>query len=333
VSDDGARRDARRQVPDRLRDLFPLTRKRIRSEVDEEIALHIAARISELERNGMSASEAHAEALRRFGEVAVTRAVCIEYDQRREARLRVKMEWRDALQDVRIACRQVWRRPGFTITVVLTLALGIGAATTVFSVADHVVLRPLPYDRADRVLTVWSADTKSGELRKAVSPGEFVAWSEGARSTSAWGLAEPSGYDLTGGVHPEPVTAWRVTAGFFSALGVRPMLGGLLTPEDFAGAEAGAGGVMISHALWQRVYGGDARIAGRTIQLDGQPAVVRDCGSHDPARWPASRCAGRAASGRCVSRAGGCLGTARDCCGRTYGLRGRLHVRGRADAG
>ena len=253
---------------------LPRSRRKIRAEVDEELAYHLEQRRLELERGGVSSPDAHEQALARFGELSATRNVCIECDERTEARMRRSLEWSDIAQDVRIALRQLLRRPGFSVTALFTLALGIGAATTVFSVTDRVLLRPLPYHEAERVVTVWGTDRSSGLQKAEVTPGEFAAWSEsGSASFAAWGLAEPFGYDITVDVHPEPVTAWHISSGFLDALGVRPMLGSGFMAEDYSADRVPA--VLLSHALWTTRFGGDAAIVGRTIQLDGGGVVVR----------------------------------------------------------
>lgn len=175
--------------------------------------------------------------------------------------------------DLRYAARTLARRPGFTVVAVATLSLGIGAATAIFSAADHVVLRDLPYTDAGRVVTLWETDDARGEQHKEVSPGNFIAWAERSSAFESMGLAEPSGVDLTSpGAPPVSVPTWDVTEGFFEALGVRPILGAGFEPGHYA--PGGPAAVMISYDLWQRRLGGDPSVVGTTLEVNGSGAVV-----------------------------------------------------------
>lgn len=177
------------------------------------------------------------------------------------------------LRDLRHAARNLARNPGFSAVAVLTLALGIGAATAIFSTVDHVVLRPLAYTDAERVVTLWETDRATGETHGEVSPGNFIEWEQRIGGFEAMGLAEPSGIELSvSGRSPEAFPSWAVTQGFFDALGVRPLLGGGFVPEHFA--PGGPAAVMISHDLWQRRFGEDPGIVGRSLEVDGGAAVV-----------------------------------------------------------
>jgi putative ABC transport system permease protein len=176
------------------------------------------------------------------------------------------------MTDLRVALRQLATRPAFTVIAVVTLALGIGATTTIFSVVDHLMLRDLPFPEADRVVTVWQTNAREGVPREDVAPGNYLDWKERSRSFSAIGAAEPYSFDLTGDGRPEVLIASLVTDGFFEALGVRPAVGRLFRPEDF---RENAGDVaVVGWGLWQRRFGGDAGLVGRTLVLDGRPTVV-----------------------------------------------------------
>lgn len=175
--------------------------------------------------------------------------------------------------DLRYAARTLLKSPGFTAVAVLTLALGIGATTAIFSTVDYVVLRPLPYTDADRVVTLWETDRATGDMHKEVSPGNFIAWEARAGAFEPMGLAEPSGIEVTqSGGPPESAPSWSVTEGFFDALGVRPILGAGFGPGHFQ--PGGPAAVMISHSVWQRRFGGDPSLVGRTIEVDGSGTVV-----------------------------------------------------------
>lgn len=187
----------------------------------------------------------------------------------------------EVAQDARLAVRQLRRRPGFALVAVLTLAIGIGANTAIFSAADHVLLRPLPYVGADRVFRVFETDRRTGGDRKEAAPANFLAWRERSRVFAAMGLAEPYGFDVVFDARPERARAWLVSDGYFEALGVRPVLGRSFVAEEYAQVttrgDAGlpaAMVVLISHRMWRDRFGGDARIIGATIELDDAPATI-----------------------------------------------------------
>jgi putative ABC transport system permease protein len=176
------------------------------------------------------------------------------------------------IQDLRFAVRALAKTPGFTLVAGLTLALGIGATTTIFSVVDHLMLRNLPYADAERVVTLWQVNTRLGVAREDVSPANYIDWKDRSRSFSAMGAVQPYSFDLIGEGRPQVVLANLVTEGFFEALGVQPLAGRLPQPGDFR-LEAGPVAV-VGWGLWQRRFGGDSHLIGRTILLDGRPTTV-----------------------------------------------------------
>lgn len=176
------------------------------------------------------------------------------------------------LQDLRHALRGLLQRPAFALLAVAVVALGIGAATAMFGVLDTLLIRSLPYDDADRIVTVWEENAKSGIERDDVAPANFFDWREQAHSFEAIAALDPWSLDLTGGEHPEVVFASRVTEGFFQALGTRALHGRTFVPEEFR-----AGGrkvVVLSHSLWQRRFGADPALIGQALPLDGEPHTV-----------------------------------------------------------
>lgn len=247
--------------------------RRIRQDVDEEIRFHLEQRAAELERQGFPPGAAREEALRRFGDLESTRAACYGSDLRKVRRVH-RGEYRaELVQDAKQGLRQLRRRPGFTAAAVLTLAIGIGATTAIFSVADHVVLRPLSYDGSDRIVTLWETNRDRRETHNEVSPGNFISWEERSASFSSMGLAEPHGVALAGeDGGPESFPTWNVTEKFFGALGVRPILGPGFSHEHFV--SGGPAAIMISHSLWQRRFGGDPSVVGRAIEVDESTATV-----------------------------------------------------------
>jgi predicted permease len=169
-------------------------------------------------------------------------------------------------QDLRFALRRLRQSPAFTTIAVLTLALGIGATTAIFSVLDAVVLRPLPFTRSSELQMVW--ETMPGNDTRWVAPANFVDWRRSARSFTELAAFSPSAATLTGGDAPERLSTVAVSANFFDVLGARASLGRALMPSD-AAPDAGAI-VVLSDDLWRRRYGSDAGIVGRDIAIDGQ---------------------------------------------------------------
>ena len=173
--------------------------------------------------------------------------------------------------DVRHAVRTLARARGFTVTAVLVTALGVGATTAVFSVADHVLLRPLPFPDPDRLVKVWQDQTRRGYSRMELSPGNFRDW-KAASASSFSGLSAFTGVsmNMTGGAQPERLDGARVTTDLFRTLGVHAAVGRTLLSTD----ESGPPAVVIAASLWQRLYGADPSALGRTVLLDQSPYVI-----------------------------------------------------------
>ena len=173
-------------------------------------------------------------------------------------------------QDIRHGVRMLWRSPGFAVTAVIILSLGIAGTVSIATLLDTLLFRPLPYAEAERVVTVWQRSA-AGD-RDDVAPANFLDWRE--RNTSFEGLAAvvPYSYDYTGGAHPEVFFGAQVTEGFFETLGTRPMVGRTFEPaEHTRGAKLV---VIITHGLWQRRFNGDPGILNGPISLDGQPFTI-----------------------------------------------------------
>lgn len=175
-------------------------------------------------------------------------------------------------QDLRHGARILIKKPGFTIVAVLTLAIGIGANTAIFSLVYGVLLHPLPYPEAERSVTVWQVPTENAAARRLASPANFLDWRERAKSFSELAGVMAFTYDYVVDGQPETFHAVQVTDGFFRALGIRPVMGRDFRPEDF---QPNAGNVVLmSYGLWQQRFGGDAQIVGRSLVLNGQPYTV-----------------------------------------------------------
>jgi predicted permease len=244
-----------------------------RRDVDEELAFHLAMREEEFRRAGLSDAQAEEATMKRFGNM---REVHDEVEtlavKRHERRRRA---WQlDALrQDLRFAWRTLVANPGYSIIIALTLAIGLGANAAVFSVAYGVLLRPLPYRDADRLVRIFSSNVKLNLERFSVSPGDFVDWRTNSRAFSDMAAFERQ-RDATLTVRGEPtaVSVARVSAELFPLLGTAPQLGRTLSESDMQPTAPPS--VVISNALWQTTFGADSAIIGRGIVVDGAHVAI-----------------------------------------------------------
>jgi putative ABC transport system permease protein len=174
------------------------------------------------------------------------------------------------LQNLRFALRQLARRPAFTAVAVLTLALGIGVNTTIFSVVNSVLLRPLPYADSERVVMVWNSLALSDKV--LLSEPELMDYREGIRSFEQLAAYRPADANLTGTAEPERLPAAQVTANLFETLGSAALIGRPFTAqEDVPGRDDVA---VLGHGLWQRRFGGDPSIVGTTVRVNGRLRTV-----------------------------------------------------------
>ena len=263
-----------------IRRLFRFPRRstgQIRSDVDDELRFHLESRTEELVSRGLSREAARAKAVREFGDVEEARLYLNRLDRGTEAAKRRRDVMGEIRQDVGYAWRSLRSAPAFAATAVLTLALGIGANTAIFSVVDAVLLRPLPFPRPEELVKVWSANRAAGELKTAVSPVDLDDWRAGRRKLTDiggyWFAEGGSGTDLTGIGEPVRVSTAFVSPGFFGTLGVNPLLGRL--PRDEEMVRGGDDRVtVLAHGFWQRQFGGAPATVGSTITLNGEPYVV-----------------------------------------------------------
>jgi predicted permease len=176
------------------------------------------------------------------------------------------------LKDIRYGIRGLLKRPGFTAIVVITLALGIGANTTIFSVVNAVLLRPLPYKEPDRLIRIWESNPGRGWPDFSASAPNFKDWQKQQTVFEHLAAQEISTFNLAGDGQPERIAAASITANLFPMLGVSPALGRSFLPEE---EQVGRDRVVIlSHGLWQRRFGGDQTLPGKTIRLNGEPYTV-----------------------------------------------------------
>lgn len=170
------------------------------------------------------------------------------------------------LQDLRYGVRMLFKHRGFTAIAVLTLALGIGATTAIFSVVDAVVLRPLPFEEPERVLRMWGQFSQGNQA--STSPPDFLDYRAQNSTFEEFAAMRPSSFNLTGDAEPERVIGAQVTTNYFRALGIRPVNGRDFSPEE---EQPGLNQVaIISEGLWRRRFGGELPVVGKTLTLDGQ---------------------------------------------------------------
>jgi predicted permease len=247
----------------RLRALFD--RGGLDRKLDEELRYHLDRQVAEYVAAGMTPEEARRSALRDFGGVTQSREQC------REARGVRPVE--DLRQDVVFGLRVLRRNPVFSLVAVLTLALGIGANTALFSITYAVVFRPLPFDEPERLLTLWESSARSEDARVIASPANYLDWREQTTSFEEMGAYVEDFYNISDDdSRPERVAGVNATPSLFQTLGVRAFLGRTFLPEE--GEHGAEGAVMLSHGLWQRRFGGDPAVVGKTVKLNGPAYTV-----------------------------------------------------------
>jgi putative ABC transport system permease protein len=236
-----------------MRPLGP-QRRRKQQELEEEIQGHLKMAEHDRVDRGESCTEAQQAARREFGNVALVEMVTRE---------QCGWSWvEDFFQDLRYGARMLRKNPGFTLIVVLTLALGIGANTAIFGLVNGILLRPLPYSHPETLVSVTGFYPKGAftAMRQQVQTMDVAAYVEGAE------------FNLTGLGEPLRLTSTPVSAEFFSVLGAEPQLGRTFrASEDLAGQNAF---VILSHTLWQQRFASDPAVIGRVIRLDGVPRQV-----------------------------------------------------------
>lgn len=244
----------------RLRSL--LRRRTVEQELDEELTFHLERQLEKNLNAGLEEEEAKRRVRLQFGGNEQVKEEC------RNARGVQPFE--NFLQDVRYGARVLRKAPGFTITALLTLALGIGANTALFSAVYGVLLRPLPFSDASRLVVMNETTPRVG--RVAVSVPNFLDWKAQARSFSAIAAATGVGFDLTGIDRPRIISGQAVTANFLPMLGVHPLLGRNFTPKEDQPGTAPV--VLLSYALWQSEFGAKTDVVGRTLSLNGHGYTV-----------------------------------------------------------
>jgi predicted permease len=249
-----------------------LSRRRLQAEFDGEIADHLALLRQRFERQGMTPEEAELAARRQFGGVAQLR------ESHREHTGFPRLE--HLVQDIRYGARSLARNPGYTAVAVLSLALGIGANTAIYSVMNAILLRSLPVENPDRLMVVGIPFLSKGEVQsgRSFSYPQYQMFHDGATLSDVFVFRDHPFNAMTG-VETERVAGAIVSGNYFSALGVRPVLGTLIEPsDDLIPGSGGARGpvAVISYEYWQGRFKGDAAVVGRPIGINGH--LFKICG-------------------------------------------------------
>lgn len=245
----------------RVRALF--RREAVIDDIDEEMRIHVDMATEDNVRRGMAPAEARAAALREFGNLGCARDTA--YAVRGGGMVET------LTQDIRFGGRMLRKHPGVTLSAVITMALGIGATSAVFSVVNPLLLRGLPFPDPDRLMNI--RETCLPKFTSfSVSPGNFLAWRERSDAFAGMAAFQRTTVNLTGGGEPERLRQLRVTSGFFELFGATPIVGrGFLPDEDAPGR---GDVVVLSGGFWQRRFGADPDVVHRTLMLDGKPYVV-----------------------------------------------------------
>lgn len=272
---------------------------RAEREATREIEAHIQLIEDELFGRGLSPEDARTAATRALGGPDTVRR------SHQDARSFIWLD--DLRRDVAYTARTLLRAPAFAAVVILTLTLGIGATTAIFTVVDHVLVRSLPLPHADRLVRLYESNTAQGSPREDASPANAADWRRAATSFDLMTVIGGTSLTLTGGAEPEAVIGMVVDSQFFTLTGATPELGHLFPPAAYQSAAnaplgpvrvrekpTGTADVILSHALWLRQFGGDPNVVGRTITLNEQRAVVAGvmpaAFRFDESKWGAADC-------------------------------------------
>jgi putative ABC transport system permease protein len=239
-------------------------RQRFNAGSEEEFQSHLQMLADRFVSQGMTKGEALRAAKQQFGGVAQVEE---------ELRERSRLAFLDSLwRDTRYALRQIRRSPAFTAVAVLTLALGIGANTAIFSEVNAVLLRPLPYAHPQQLVVVWEANPKQGYTDQKASPADFVDWSENTHVFTQMAAFINWSANLSEGDRAERVNATLVSTNLFGLLGVKPFLGRMFVPQDEQIVPYQS--AILSYDLWKTSFGADRTLIGRTVRVNGRELTV-----------------------------------------------------------
>ncbi|HEX5731670.1 MAG TPA: ABC transporter permease [Blastocatellia bacterium] len=244
--------------------LFYLRRDRFDRELEEEMRFHLDMKTEQNIKDGMGDAQARNAALREFGNPLLAK------EESRSMRGWLSIE--QLAQDLRFGLRMLGKHPVFTLVAVITLALGIGANTAIFSVVNAVLLRPLPYESADRLVWIWDSNPSIGLPRFHSSGPNFKDWRQQSGSFDYIAAFTGWSFNLTGEGEPERIQGALASPDLFSMLAVKPVIGRTFSPEE---EEAGSHRVaLIGYSFWQKRFGADPAIINRSLTLNGESYTV-----------------------------------------------------------
>ena len=261
------------------RPFWYLRRRAVKAEVDEELSVHLEMRVNELTAAGMTPDEARREALRQFGDLEATREYCRRQDEERENEMQRALWFQDFMQDLRIGLRSLLRVPLLTLTIIVTVGLGLGATAAIFSAVSAALLRPLPYAEPENLVRL---DTDTPPFRFRFSVADYLAFTERQMRFERHATYTDRAVSFDNGSSAELLRTRVVSWAFFSVLGLQPMLGRDFTEQD---GKLGTPPVAIAgYTFWQQRLGGRADAVGKPVRLDGADYML--IGVMPPAAGP-----------------------------------------------
>ncbi len=266
----------------RRRPFWYLRRRAVKAEVEEELSLHLEMRTDELIAQGMAPDDARREAMRQFGNLEATRNYCRQQDEERENLMQRGLLFQDFMQDLRIGVRSLLRTPVLTLTIIVTVGLGLGATAAIFSAVSAALLRPLPYSKPANLVRIYT-DTPPFKFR--FSAVDYLAFTERQTRFERHATYTDRTVSFIYGDTAELLRTRVVSWGFFSVLGAQPMIG-----RDFNEQDGKAGGAQVAiagHAFWQRRLAGRLDVIGKPVLLDGVEYTV--IGVMPPSAGPLER--------------------------------------------
>ncbi|MFI5178261.1 MAG: ABC transporter permease, partial [Vicinamibacterales bacterium] len=258
--------------------MTPSGRRRGLNDVDAELAFHLEMLARRYERAGMDPAAARQRARERLGDLDSARDACRAITSDMEIHMERTAWWQGLGQDISYAWRVLRRTPVFTATALVTLAVGLGATTAIFSVVNAVLLKSVPYPAGDRLAVIWNSYGQTGLSKAAVAAPEFADILSQQHAFDGVAAIRPSPSSLTGGCgsdagcEPERVSGYTVSPNLFDLLGVAPARGRGFNASD--GVTGAPRVILISDALWRRRFGADPAVVGQTITVAAVPRTV-----------------------------------------------------------
>ena len=247
------------------------SRTRIKRDIDEEFQFHLDMRVAELKARGISPEPARTEAMRRFGDMSDAREYCRVMDERFINEQQRRNWFTELGSDLQFAARQLRQSPAFTALAVVTLALGIGATTAIFSVVNRLLLDPIPFADGDRIVNL-NRSNKQGNLYVTPTPKLVEAWRKSVRSLEAIATFGWKDVVVAGRDEPEEMKAGTMSGEVAPLLGVKAILGRSILPED---TKIGAPKVVVlGYGFWQRRFAGERDVLGKPLTIDGAPYTI-----------------------------------------------------------